>query len=67
MAAIVSAALLVIRSPTPRSTASWASFFSSSSGRNRSTSMPATILAMAWSGIEGQRLLQKPKKSRYAA
>ena len=29
--------------------------------------MPATILAIAWSGIDGQTLLQKPKKSRYAA
>ncbi len=29
--------------------------------------MPATILAIAWSGIEGQSCLQNPKKSRYAA
>ena len=49
-------------SPTPRSMASWASFFSSSSGRNRSTSMPATILAIAWSGIEGHRLLAEAEE-----
>ncbi len=46
------------------STARRASFFSSSSGWNRSTSTPATILAMARSGMLGKACLQKPKKSR---
>ena len=29
--------------------------------------MPATIFAIARSGIDGKACLQKPKKSRYAA
>ena len=49
---------------TSSCTASLASFFNSSSGRNRSTSTPCTILAIAWSGMSGNCPLRKPKKSR---
>ena len=42
---------------TPVSTASRASRLSSASGLNRSTSIPATICAMCWSGMSGRRVL----------
>ena len=64
-ASITSAADGCSKAPSTRlSTARRASFFSSSSGWNRSTSTPATILAMARSGMLGKACLQKPKKSR---
>ena len=49
---------------TSSSTARRASFLSSSSGLNRSTSMPCTIFAMPRSEIPGNASLQNPKKSR---
>ncbi len=48
----------------PSSTARPARRFSSSSGRNIKTSMPATIRATLWSVISGKACLQNWKKTR---
>ena len=47
---------------TSSSTARRASFLSSSSGLNRSTSMPCTIFAMPEVGDPGERLLAEPEE-----
>ena len=55
----------VLKAPVmPVSTAMRASRLSSSSGRNRSTSTPATIFAIARSEMPGNACLANPKKSR---